>query len=448
MSGAMDMFSPGANQYMRTLDYAKSGHPYANMAGDALALGGSVAAGEAIPKMSAAVRESALGGQAGADAAALRTLRVPASSTKAVRTLDAVQGARPFLQGMNSVEDAQTRIPAAKSEIWAPYEQTVKAIGDRPLRGPDGMSTVRALEDERTQLSALNRGLKNGDPASLQLAQQKGMTQAQLLDREQAVQQALDPELQKAGIQPREIRKAFGQVSQVGSKLMGRSTLAEEAQPYGLGRMTNVRLDNPSTWLGEPIQGFRDVFAGRPWWSGKLSDVELGEAFRSGGPKPDFGQLRPQTRLQLPSSVPLREGEFSGEWNSGMPNESQVTPAPRSLMALPAKAGEGEVQPMAWERAPSHPVMAPEFSRQRIRPNEFSMPSEGRPVGGSVTPMGEVIPRPRGYLPGVFASIEPPEEPGMRIWPRGSEFQGEEEPQVHPHGSARMAVRKVLKRSE
>lgn len=105
---------------------------------------------------------------------------------------------------------SQERIPASKAEIWAPYKQAINEIGDRPVKGPDGMTTVRALESERKQLSAINRGLKTGNPVSMQLAQQRGLDQASALERERAVTAALDPELQKVGIKPGEIRKAFG----------------------------------------------------------------------------------------------------------------------------------------------------------------------------------------------------------------------------------------------
>jgi hypothetical protein len=259
-------------------------HTLGSMAGQAVLTAGIDkglgAAAEGVPEM-------ARGGATGADSQALRALNIAPKSTKAIRTLGAVEGARPYLKGMDSVESAQTRIPAAKSEIWSPYQEAIDKIGDNEAGG----STVRALEEERQQLSALNRGIKTGDPAALQLAQQKGMTQAQLLEREEAVKAALDPELQRAGIKPQEIRKAFGQVSQVGSRLLGRSTVGEADTPYGFGRMANIQLAKPRTWLDQPLQGARDLLAGRPAWSGKASDVAVKEAFRSGGDKPDFGRV-------------------------------------------------------------------------------------------------------------------------------------------------------------
>jgi hypothetical protein len=80
-----------------------------------------------------------------------------------------VQTARPYLQGVNSLEDLQTRIPQAKSEVWSPYQETTDKAGNQPVQGTDGPTTLAALEQVRLQLSASNRGLKTGDPNALQV---------------------------------------------------------------------------------------------------------------------------------------------------------------------------------------------------------------------------------------------------------------------------------------
>lgn len=362
-----------------------------------------------------AIREAALGGQEGADAAALKSLRIPSSSTRAARTLDAVEGARPFLKGTKSVAEAQERIPAAKAEIWAPYENALNKIGDHPVKGPDGMTTVRALEEERLQLSALNRGLRTGDPAALRLAEQQGITsKAEALEREYKIQRALDPELEKVGIKPREIRKAFGQVSQVGQPLIGRSTIAEPSQPYGFGRMTSVRLSKPLSGIEALAQGGRDVLAGRPWWSGKPSDVNIREAFRIGGEKPNFrapAQSAPPANplvwasRQLEANVPGNADDYGEDFSHGapfgIPLRHAFTPEPPPRFpALPARAGEGESQPMIWAKQTQHPGLDNLFARERIKPNVFDGPAEGRSVTGAVTREGQVIPKVRGYLSG------------------------------------------------
>ena len=178
--------------------------------------------GRVAPVAGEAIRSAAIGDP---DVAALRGLRVPPSSPKTLRTVSAVQGARPFLQGAQSLEDVQAKIPGAKEEIWGPYKQTVDAISGKKVNGPDGPTTVGQLESDRVQLSALNRALKQRNPEAIQLAQQKGMTQAQLLDQEKAIKTSLDPHLEEAGIKPQAILQAFGQVAQVGERVSGKSTL-------------------------------------------------------------------------------------------------------------------------------------------------------------------------------------------------------------------------------
>ena len=246
-----------------------------------------------------AIRTAAIGDP---DAEALRGLRVPAGSPKSLRTVSAVQSSRPYLQGVSSLEDLQGKLPGAKSETWGPYQKTVDEIGDTPVKGPGGEpTTIKALESERKQLSALNRGLKTGNPESMQVAQQKGMSQAELLDREKAVQAALDPRLQEAGIDPQAIRQQFGQLKTIEGRIAGRSTLAEKPQPYGFGKMANLSIEHPLQAPAQILSGARDLVAGRPLWSGKPTDISLREAFRPGGEKPNFGEFKPGAPI---TSVP------------------------------------------------------------------------------------------------------------------------------------------------
>ena len=237
---------------------------------DAGGLAGGLGAGIGASKLP--IKSLAIGNT---DAAALKGLGVGPKSKFSQRVIDAVQGARPYLQGAENLEDLQAKIPAAKAEVWGPYQQTIDAIGDKPVTGPDGPTTVGQLEKDRLELSALNRGLKSGDPASLQLANQKGLTQAQSLAKEKAVQSALDPHLEDAGIDPKIIRKTFGQISEVGNRSLGKSTIAEPSSRFGIGRAGNLSLKNPLAAPGEVIQGARDIVAGRPLFSGKATDINI-----------------------------------------------------------------------------------------------------------------------------------------------------------------------------
>jgi hypothetical protein len=279
-----------------------------SVAGPALLTAGAAKFGPKIAgaagSAGSAIREAALGDP---DAAAMRGLHVSPQSPKAVATLKAVEGSRPFLEGVKSLQDLQERVPAAKQEIWAPYEDALSKVGDNKVKGPDGeMTTVKDLEARRLELSAQLRTLRAGGPEATALAQQKGLTQANLLREESAVKSALDPQLRKVGIDPAAIRKAFGQVSQVGSRVAGKTTTGEASQPSGFGRMTNMQLDTPRTWIGEPVQGVRDLAAGRPAWSTNATDMNIREAFRMGGPRPDFTvpvEAQPQIAGLLPAQT-------------------------------------------------------------------------------------------------------------------------------------------------
>lgn len=258
-----------------------------------------------IAPIAAPMRAAAIGDT---DAAALRGLRVPPSGKKVLPMQNSVNTARPYLQGASSLEDLQSRIPTAKTEAFAPYKQTLDAVGDNPVKGPDGMTTIRALEDERQELSAMNRGLKSGDPSALRLAEQKGMSQADSLAREKAIQSALDPELSRYGIDPQGIRNTYGAISRVGNQVEGRSTLLEKPQPSGFGKMLDVSLKDPKSWIGQPMAGVRDLVAGRPMWSASPTDVGIREGFANAGPKPDFGQYTPFKPMGQLNAPPIELG--------------------------------------------------------------------------------------------------------------------------------------------
>lgn len=242
------------------------------------------------------------------DAAALKGLNVPAKSKFAQRFIQSADAARPYLQGAQNLADLQAKIPQAKAEVWGPYQRTIDAIGGKTVDGPDGPTTIQDLEDQRLQLSAINRGIKAGDPATLQLVQQKGLNQADLLAQESAVKEALDPHLEQAGIKPQLIRKTFGQISDVGRKVLGRSTVSETPTPYGIGQAANLSLKNPLKAPGLVAQGVRDIVAGRPLLSGSATDVNIREAFRNGGPKPDLGEFDPRTQVPTFQARQLPQG--------------------------------------------------------------------------------------------------------------------------------------------
>jgi hypothetical protein len=273
---------------------------------------GSILGGELLPRVASAagdagtaLRTAAIGDT---DAAAVRGLKIPANSPKMQSMLKSVQTARPYLQGAESLEDLQRLIPQAKAEIWSPYQQTIEAVGDHPVKGPDGMTTIGELEKERLQLSALNRGLKSRLPEAIQEAQQKGMSAADLLDRERAVTGALDPALSRYGIDPQAIRGNFGAVARIGKQVSGKDTIIEPQQPYGFGKMAKVDITKPLQDIGNISSGVRDLVAGRPLLRGSPTDIGIREGFRGSFEKPNLGQYTPFRPTGLLEAPPIELG--------------------------------------------------------------------------------------------------------------------------------------------
>lgn len=253
----------------------------------------------AMRSAGSSIRSAAIGNE---DAAALKGLQVPAGGKKVAPFQSSIQNARPYLSGVQSQAELQARIPQAKSEIWSPYQQAIDAAPNMKVSGPDGPTTLKELEQERLQLSAINRGLKTGNPSALKLAEQKGLNQADALAREKAVQGALDPVLQKMGIDPQGIRKTFGSVAQIGKQVGGRSTIMQPDETYGFSKLANpfelakgVEVMKPATWV-KPLSNLydagKDIAAGR-YLSSNPIDTAIREGFRTGGPKPNFGTPQP-----------------------------------------------------------------------------------------------------------------------------------------------------------
>jgi hypothetical protein len=281
--------------------------------------------------------------------------------------VSSVQTARPYLQGAESLEDLQHLIPQAKNEIWDPYKQTIEAVRDNPVKGPDGMTTIGELEAERLQLSALNRGLKSRLPEAIQEAQQKGMSAADLLAREKAVTGALDPELSRYGIDPQAIRKNFGAVARVGQQVSGRDTLIEPQKPYGIGRMANLSFEKPLAAPGEIIGGLRDIAAGRPLFRGSPTDVGIREGFRGSFDKPNLGQYTPfkPTGLLESPAIELNRPPEAGGTPEGYraPPIYAGTDASRLGRLLPASTADQSLPMSSY-----HEIFPEQLPRGRIMP--------------------------------------------------------------------------------
>ena len=373
---ATDIVEPMAQQYMQDKEQGGNALALENLVGQ---LAGNVEGGRmmgagikaAAPKVmqaGSAIRDAAIGDP---DVAAVRAAEMP--KKRALGFKADVQAARPYLAGSQSVEDVQKTAGiggTARDEIYKPISDFLAEHGDRVVQGPDGPTTLRDLEGERGQVSAQLRQLRAGGPEGIALATQKGLNEADLLARQSAIEGAMDPHLMGAGIDSPLIRQTYGQVARVGDQFAGRWTPAEKPTPYGFGRLMNVAPLKPRTWLGQPAQGVRDLIAGRPLWSGNAGDVGVGEAFRTGGPKPDFrapASSQPpfmQPPRQLEANVPGNAdyGDIDVGSMAGIPHPGpQVGMAPPSRLALPSSTGAGEAQPMIRYAKPYVEPFDPHF---------------------------------------------------------------------------------------
>jgi hypothetical protein len=240
---------------------------------------------------------------------------------------------------------------------------------------------VGALEQERLQLSALNRGLKMREPEAIQLAQQKGMSQAQLLDRETAVKSALDPELTKMGIKPQEIRKTFGSIAQIGQKVSGKSNIIEPEQPYGFSKLKDISLTKPLSNIPTIASAGRDIAAGR-YMSASPTDTGIREGFRIAGPKPDLGRL--SSTLQPP------------------PPRALLGPGARPMPAPPEVGGTpAGYQPPPFYRDTDAMRTGRLLKAPPIRLGGAVEGPKGQPFRYDTAPMraGRILPPPSDYLP-------------------------------------------------
>lgn len=365
-------------------------------------LGTGAILGEGAGRVAGAAAEGASAARGAAmgdpNAAALRGLQVGPRSDAQLSTIRSVENARPYLKGASSQADMQARLPGAMNEVWSPYKQAVEAIGDRPVHFDGVSSTIRQLEAERMRLSALNRGVKAGNPSDIQQVMQEGRTPAQNIEREQAVQSTLDPHLASTGIHPNLIRDTYGSLADVRGGVEGKTTLNEKSQPSGIGRMMNMRLIEPKTLIGEPLQGARDLVAGRPMWSAKPTDLGIKEGFRAGGEKSDLGRVTttgnpppPAGLLNAPPRempAPARGSRVENPTPQNFYHDTDAMRTGRLLNAPPIELGGATEGP------------------------------KGPPFHFDTTPMraGRLLPPPAAHLPmSSYSDIFPDQLPSARL---------------------------------
>lgn len=244
------------------------------------------AGGQAAGQLGAALAPKMLGKIGGAineatappepNAGITEGLHVPTKSPKMAQAVTDVEGARPHLEGVQSQAELQQRLPAAKQQVWDPYQKAVDSIKTRPVQGPDGPTTVGDLEAERLKVSAERQAVRKIRPTDQQSAIQAQKAQADLNARYKTITDALDTELKTTGIDPRAIREVHGNLKGVERNVSGKSTVTEKLQPYGVRKMVPHGL--PRIFGGEgmewaPLQGVRDIRSGQ---SGMLKPTDVG----------------------------------------------------------------------------------------------------------------------------------------------------------------------------
>jgi hypothetical protein len=216
-------------------------------------------------------------------------------------SLEEAQGARPYGQGAKNLEDLQSKLSSARTEINAPLNQALDLVGNKHVSGPDGFTTMSRLESQRRQITDQLDRLRNLSPEQQQIELGKGGTLAGLKAKRNAIVDAMTPHLDSTGINSRAIRQQDAQVASTLSRVANRTTLPEEPKPYGIGRMLNIKW-SPNTWIGEPAQGLRDIAAGKPLWSGRPTDVNIQQGFSTAGQKPSFAMPRPDFEKVAPGA--------------------------------------------------------------------------------------------------------------------------------------------------
>ena len=372
----------GAPQWREDIDAKRYGAAAGDVLGGAANVMGLAKAtkpvGEAaITKVSQAgraIRESAMEDP---QLARLKALGVSANSPDAASTLRSAETASPYLKGARTQAEAQARLPQAESEVWEPRQKVIDTYGSDVVLGPEGTpTTIAELESERRQLSAMNRGLRTRDPMAAQLATQKGLTQADALAREDAINEVLDKAISDRGVNSSLTRQTYAGLADVRGQLEGRRGGMQTA-PMGLGKIVRGarigagvgeggEIQGHGGFISEPLhrigQAARDITAGRGWWSGSPADISMREGFRVGGDLPDLSTPRSfETRGLLgQGAIPMGPApDTSGPIRGEQPPIYPGTRAGRlglllgqGATQLPERMGEGDSSVRGYQAPP------------------------------------------------------------------------------------------------
>ncbi len=305
-------------------------------AGQPLGMGAGAELGEGIGAAGDSIDALRTRLEPNARVSTMQGLRIPSGSPKAEPLLGKVEIAKPYLQGAENLRDLQGRLPAAKSEVYKPYEDFISASRQQPL----GDSTVGDLYDRDKEITAQLGAIKS-DPAAMQQAAQKGLTQADLINEQKAIRAKLFPAAQDAGVDAEGINKTYGALKSVEKSVAGKNTDLVPDQPMGFGRVKNLKLKPDLGLLEEIPAALKDLHNGR-FWSGNPVDLGIKDAFRTAGAKPDFGQFTPKPESPLGNvGYPQSDTSYSRtpvpstsepEMGTGRPGVVQVGPDGRVIL--------------------------------------------------------------------------------------------------------------------
>lgn len=311
----------------------------------------------------------------------MKGLRIPAGSKNAEPLLGKVDTAKPYLQGANDLKDLQSRIPAAKTEVYQPYKDFIESNRSKAL----GDSTVGDLYDRDKEITAQLGQIKN-DPMAMQQAAQKGLTQADLIAEQKDIRAKLFPAAEDAGVRAQEINKTYSALKGIEKQIAGKNTTLVPDEPQGFGRMRNLSIKEPIKALDQIKPAAQDILNGR-LWGGNPIDTAIQDSFKTAGPKPNLGSYRPPVirgLLQAPvNEIPLSESAFRpGASNGGLFN------APENPNPMPANL--------------DYPGIPREIYDQGvIKPNPHYLSGSEHPeLSGRLKPSKGIL-RTRGPLPNI-----------------------------------------------
>lgn len=397
----------------------------AKLAGNILSLAGAYGGykgGTALSKAASGIRSAiADWAQEEPDVAAMRGLGVSPKSKYAGKVLKAINDVRPYMKGVQSELELQHRIPVIKAQVWEPYSDAVQKFGEASVVGPDGITPLAELENERLRLSAINDAAKSKDPIALQKIEQSGRTVAESLKRERSIANEIDSFLERQGVPSKEIRKKYGSLTEVQKRVQGRLGYMVKSN-YGLGRVMGGARGGGGIGEGGEFSGhgifvterlanilpaINDILAGRPWWSGSPIDIGIKEGFRTGGEVPSLKGIPKSIAGLLEAPKPGLPPDLSVETSGNVPfNIHLTTRAQRLGLLLPEKAGSPyEVGPSSLEEKVPVAERVPGKYAGMLDQNVKSLSSK-EPIDLSVSrsPVrisgvaGRIYPVPKGLL--------------------------------------------------